>query len=381
MRVAVNIAETGIWQKPLGLRRPGDPPAQLKVMLHVGRTPEGAPRFTANLTHPDNVDIEKLAVGEDLEDVLRSTDLRLDELAAMEYVAISEPARLTEGAVLDALPWALEYVDAFERDGVPPPLPEDWHSPAAARAPEPEPPPLSDPPASAADLPELAGEELRFVWDTSGGDTDPRTSILHEGGILWTEPARWEGISRFVAVVGLLRERYGERFAELAPTQRSWLYLYGDDMSAPQRAVNAQLPEIRDARVELEYTYEPDEHGEPRWTVRYGGRAILRDWFERPRYGPLTYQRARRTLGEAYRQSRVSMRLTLRHSTTPSASSSRTLPANCLTSSSRRLRALAPRRFASAGSPSGLDAPTTEHRGSGSAFLRRATARRSASFE
>jgi hypothetical protein len=83
---------------------------------------------------------------------------------------------------------------------------------------------------SAAELPELEGTELAFVWDFEqiDGTETARTIIRHGDREVWSEPALWEGGERFREVKTLLEERYGARFVGLAPSEASRLFLYGD---------------------------------------------------------------------------------------------------------------------------------------------------------
>ena len=87
----------------------------------------------------------------------------------------------------------------------------------------------------AAQLPDLEGDRLKFVWDfdSTNGEKDARTVITLAGRLIWTEPAVWEGADRFLAVREILKERYGQRFARLTPSDRSHLYLYGDKIGVP----------------------------------------------------------------------------------------------------------------------------------------------------
>jgi hypothetical protein len=42
----------------------------------------------------------------------------------------------------------------------------------------------------------------------------------------------FEGYKRFERVAAILKDKYGSRLKELAPTPRSTLYLYGDSLTA-----------------------------------------------------------------------------------------------------------------------------------------------------
>jgi hypothetical protein len=52
---------------------------------------------------------------------------------------------------------------------------------------------------------------------------------------VWKELAWWESVDRFNEVKNLLKEKYGSRFLRLTPTQPSEMWLYGDDLSSPDR--------------------------------------------------------------------------------------------------------------------------------------------------
>jgi hypothetical protein len=77
-------------------------------------------------------------------------------------------------------------------------------------------------------LPELDGGELAFAWDFEEGDDEKWTVIRCGSTVVHRELAVYEGQDRFDEVKQILKEAYGERFAELRPTQASLLYLYGD---------------------------------------------------------------------------------------------------------------------------------------------------------
>jgi len=82
----------------------------------------------------------------------------------------------------------------------------------------------------AEQLPELDGHRLEFVWDfdSTEDEANARTVISLDGRVIWNEPAIWEGADRFLAVKALLKEKYGQQFASLTPSELSRLYLYGD---------------------------------------------------------------------------------------------------------------------------------------------------------
>jgi tetratricopeptide (TPR) repeat protein len=100
----------------------------------------------------------------------------------------------------------------------------------------------------AAQLPELGGKRLVIEWDFEVRGDDRWTVLRHGRREIWRELAYWEGYERFAEVFALLRERYGSRLAEVRPTPASEVYLYGDELSAPQtiECLNASLRPIQD---------------------------------------------------------------------------------------------------------------------------------------
>ena len=96
-------------------------------------------------------------------------------------------------------------------------------------------------------LPELDARELVVIWDCVK-ETDDRVTVLRHGDtVIWREPALFEGYQRFREIVLILREKYGERLADVIPTETSELYLYGDKLSAPEH-VQATLKSLRGGR-------------------------------------------------------------------------------------------------------------------------------------
>ena len=95
-------------------------------------------------------------------------------------------------------------------------------------------------------LPELDGRDLTLVWDC----VDEAT-VLRQGDIeLWREPALYEGYNRFREIVLILRRRYGVRLADVVPTRESELFLYGDELRAPDH-VRATRQSLREGRGHL----------------------------------------------------------------------------------------------------------------------------------
>lgn len=95
-------------------------------------------------------------------------------------------------------------------------------------------------------LPTLPGDgDLIIEWDMEKAEDEFWTVLRVDGQEIWREAAFWEGIGRFETVVSLLREKYGRRLVEVRPTDRSKLYLLGDDLRAPSKVekINAALRE------------------------------------------------------------------------------------------------------------------------------------------
>lgn len=82
---------------------------------------------------------------------------------------------------------------------------------------------------SPGELPDLPEPEIVLLWDfKEEQDGTSWTVIRHGGEILWSERAVYEGAERFMEVMGILRQKYGNRLVDLCPTDASSLYLYGD---------------------------------------------------------------------------------------------------------------------------------------------------------
>ena len=89
----------------------------------------------------------------------------------------------------------------------------------------------------------MEGLSLIFSWDFLEGTPDHFTVIKHGEREIWREIAFWEGSERFAEVVNILKKKYGSRLADVVPTLQSELYLYGDDLGAPDfvRSVRASI--------------------------------------------------------------------------------------------------------------------------------------------
>lgn len=97
---------------------------------------------------------------------------------------------------------------------------DDWHR-LALRSPD--------------QLPDLVGDELELVWDFITKDKRRYTVIRYAGTVIWRERAVFEGAARFEEVATMLKEKYGSRLRDLTPTPASEVYLYGDQLTAPEK--------------------------------------------------------------------------------------------------------------------------------------------------
>src|SRR5271154_822492 len=82
-------------------------------------------------------------------------------------------------------------------------------------------------------LPEVDSTSFALAWDFIEADGERLTVIRHDDQVLFSEPALWEGYERFEQVCKIVREKYGVRVNDLAPTRDSELYLYGDVLYSP----------------------------------------------------------------------------------------------------------------------------------------------------
>jgi hypothetical protein len=81
---------------------------------------------------------------------------------------------------------------------------------------------------TADQLPDLPAGDLIFKWDQVQGET----WITAGENVVWKEPVTYEGFERFERIALVLKEKYGSRAKDLAPTDRSMLFLYGDYLPA-----------------------------------------------------------------------------------------------------------------------------------------------------
>lgn len=84
-------------------------------------------------------------------------------------------------------------------------------------------------------LPAIEDASFMLHWDVIGQEPDCETVIRHGDRIIAREPAVFEGVHRYRRVVELLRRWYGKALLDLIPTEASQLYLWGDDLRAPEK--------------------------------------------------------------------------------------------------------------------------------------------------
>lgn len=90
---------------------------------------------------------------------------------------------------------------------------------------------------AASELPDLEGDELIIDWDFEARtekdeQRDDWTVLRHGDRVIWREVGFYEGYERFGEVLEILRARYGDRLADLRPTEASYNYLLGDVLRA-----------------------------------------------------------------------------------------------------------------------------------------------------
>jgi hypothetical protein len=78
-------------------------------------------------------------------------------------------------------------------------------------------------------IPELAGDNLEFIWDLAARDGESYQVIRLGDTEVWKELAFFENIDRFNQVKELLRQKYGARFNALTPSRNSLEWLCGDN--------------------------------------------------------------------------------------------------------------------------------------------------------
>jgi hypothetical protein len=82
-------------------------------------------------------------------------------------------------------------------------------------------------------LPSLDSNSILLIWDEDGDDWHSDNVLIRHGDVvIWQEMTFYENYRRFGEIATILRQKYGDRLKDLEPTRRSWLYLYGDSLSA-----------------------------------------------------------------------------------------------------------------------------------------------------
>jgi hypothetical protein len=99
-------------------------------------------------------------------------------------------------------------------------------------------------------LPDLEGDKLEFVLDTeehSGSENETYNLLRCGERTVWRELAFWEGYERFAEWEAILKQKYGDRFAELKATWGGYMWLFGDVGIAPFNVeiVGRSLPKIK----------------------------------------------------------------------------------------------------------------------------------------
>jgi len=85
---------------------------------------------------------------------------------------------------------------------------------------------------SVAQLPEICGNDLEFIWDFARKNDEIYNIIKHNNVVLWEEIGFYESVWRFNEVKNILKKKYRERFKSLKPSEESEYYLYGDRLSS-----------------------------------------------------------------------------------------------------------------------------------------------------
>jgi len=86
---------------------------------------------------------------------------------------------------------------------------------------------------SSDELPDIVEDEVVVSWEISEDqDGILWTTVVQGNQVIWSERAVYEGADRFVKVVDILRQKYGDRLLDVIPTVGSSMYLYGDRLSS-----------------------------------------------------------------------------------------------------------------------------------------------------
>lgn len=112
------------------------------------------------------------------------------------------------------------------------------------------------------ELPELEGDSLIIIWDIIDQDDEVAQwqVLVHDGTIIWREPAYYESYRRFEQVFAILLERYGTRFRELRPTHSASWWLYGDRLGSVQ-VVDSLNGSLQREEIPVDTTDRHGPHG------------------------------------------------------------------------------------------------------------------------
>jgi hypothetical protein len=81
-------------------------------------------------------------------------------------------------------------------------------------------------------LPDIASDSFKLVWDVEGSGLKEETLISFGRRCIWREPSSYENFQRFIEIAAILKKKYGRRLTDLVPTRQSKLSLYGDRLNA-----------------------------------------------------------------------------------------------------------------------------------------------------
>lgn len=97
-------------------------------------------------------------------------------------------------------------------------------------------------------LPEIDEETFTLDWDQFGDET----MIYLANRLIWREPVVYEGSQRFAEIAQLLSSYYGPRLLDLRPSEKSLLYLLGDDLRAPAKIESCRRELFGPQRAKIE---------------------------------------------------------------------------------------------------------------------------------
>lgn len=83
-------------------------------------------------------------------------------------------------------------------------------------------------------LPNITMPEFILYWDFAETPELGSTTLIRFGDqTIFSEPAFYEGFTRYMEVATILKTKYGNALRDVIPTKASSLYLYGDSLSSP----------------------------------------------------------------------------------------------------------------------------------------------------